>query len=270
MIGCNEVRRRVRSGDAQAVADHLAECPSCAEFAEAYRLLGDVEGAPPGEPLDLDSTFDALEERLRSQSSLRRTLAEQPTLLRLIVVMACVLLAAAAVWLLVRRVDWHHYPPLRWLLEAGGMFLVTTAYITGTLRALHRAPRPAWQRWAAYAATLAVLLMPLVLHEAHLSHPESLKGVGDDLILRALVCFLWGLAVSAAVAVPAYLASRGAGGLAQLSFAFPLAMGLFAQGALHLHCPIVHPLHIALGHTAIVPFLLVLFLAVRYLQRGHR
>ena len=240
MSECTHTRHRIRAGEQQAVAEHLSECPSCAEFANAYQLLHDAEDSPITDTVDLDRTFEAIEKQLRSQSFLRRTLAEQPSTVRLVAILGSALAAAILIWLFVRRVDWDHYPLWRWLLEAGGMTFLTSIFVAGAIRALHLPPMASWKKATTALATLTVLALPLMLPEAHLTHPESLKGIGDDFMHRALACFLWGIAVSSAVGIPTYLVSRGARGVGGLPILFWLSIGLFAQ----VPCTSTAPLYI--------------------------
>ncbi len=259
MSDCTDIRKRIRRGETEGVAAHLAACPSCTEFADAFHFLGDLENEPDAAPMDFDRAFVDLENKLAAQSKIRKTLAEKPTWVRLIAVAFFTLAAALLVWLFMRRVDWHQYPMLRFLPEAAAMLLAAGASLFAVLRPLHRPPRTKLQVIGLAATTAAVLLAPLLLPPAHTNNPESLKGVGDDLVHRAIACFRWGIAMGCILGVPAFFASRGARGFTALPVLFFAAMGLFAQLALHLHCPIVHPLHIGLGHTAIVPALLAVY-----------
>ena len=268
MKACAHARDRIRAGDEDSVREHLERCASCAAFADAHELLSDAEDGAES-LLDLDEAFGAVEERLSVRSPLRGWFAEQPTSLRLLAVAAAVAGVILFVGLLSRRVDLGQYPLFRWLLEAGLWVFVTSAVVVRSVRSRHLPPVPSWRTGLLAIAVLSVLAMPLLLPEAHLLHEESLKGIGEDLFHRALACFVWGTSVSLAVGAAEYLVSRGQPGVGDLPVFVWLSTGIFAQTALHLHCPIVHPLHIGLGHTSIVPGLLAGFLLMRSLRR-HR
>ena len=268
MIPCSDIRKRIRDGHIEDIEAHLSTCPSCAAFAEAYGLLGTLSEIPEtGTSMDLDRAFGDLQKKLSAQIPVRRSFAEMPTWIRLLITASVGLLVTLLVRLLVRRVDSDVYPMHRWMFEVSAMGIAVVAALTATLRPMHRPRYSVAVEIAFLTGISAVLLTPLLLPEAHGSHPASLQGAGEDLFRRAVACFGWGTAVGAVLGVPVYLASRGAGRLSTVHLAFWLLMGIFAQLVLHLHCPIVHPLHIALGHTVIVPVLLLIALILRFADR---
>jgi hypothetical protein len=259
---CRDARELVKRGQRHKVEDHLGTCASCAAFAEAFDLLG-APGVVAGHEADLDETFQAIEIHLRGRSRLRTWLADQPTPLRLAEVLAVGALVLAAIWVLKRRADWEVYPILRWLIEASGLAALVVAYTGAVTRPLYRPPYRAGSVLAAGVAALCALAAPLLLPLAHEAHPESLKGLGPDLASRAIACYAWGSAIGAGVATAAYLVTRGVDALSGLSPGLFLLLGLFSALALHIHCPIVHPLHIALGHTSVTLTSLMAFLVLR-------
>jgi hypothetical protein len=182
----------------------------------------------------------------------------------LFVVSAVVL---GAVFFLVRRLDWSYYPAPRLMFELGFLIVLFVVFSWRIIRPLHLPPLRRVARLLPLIAILVVFLAPLALPLAHQAHPESLQGVGEDLASRALACFFWGIGISSIIGIASYLLVRGAGGISTMSVGFWLLAGLFAELALHIHCPLVHPLHIALGHLTIIPAFLFMWLSLRLSKR---
>ena len=267
MTTCDDARRRIRNGEAQSISPHLDDCPSCAAYAEAFALFEATETDPTLSQEALDATYREVQATLDARVRFWRKLPEQPTTVRTVVILAIASLALLAVRLFTRRVDWAVYPLMRWLLEAGAIALVIAGLVVSELRPLHLPRWAVWRRPIAIVVGAALLIAPLLLPLAHHAHPDSLMGIDNDLAHRAVSCFLWGLAVSVVLGLPLYISGRGGRNPFRLSAGYWLTTGLYAELALHLHCPIVHPVHIALGHSAIGMVLLLFWSATTLSRR---
>jgi hypothetical protein len=82
-------------------------------------------------------------------------------------------------------------------------------------------------------------------------HPASLRGVGADLLPRALACFVWGSAIAMLGVAGAFALLRGRRALTADPTSLWAVRILLAQLMLALHCPLVGHPHLALGHATI-------------------
>ncbi|MBN2527494.1 MAG: hypothetical protein JXR76_13960 [Deltaproteobacteria bacterium] len=101
---------------------------------------------------------------------------------------------------------------------------VLTLHMWLMVRPLHRSPLAQWKRLRLVLTTVLIVMLPLLLPAAHSLHIV----VFGRLLIR-------GGKKADIVNVPLFWAA-----------------GMFALFSLHLHCPIVHPMHIALGHSSIM------------------
>jgi hypothetical protein len=175
------------------------------------------------------------------------------------------LLPLIGVFLVVKRVDWFVYPRFRMMIEVSASIGAVAAFMWLAMRLLYQ---PRFAKWKRYSLSLVVMLLvlsPFWLPVAHGEHPESLKGIGEDVFMQSFSCLCWGTAIGTAVFITIKFFVRG-GKKAKGKFDPALwGAGFLALLSLHLHCPIVHPLHIALGHTSIIIGVSVAILIRRYL-----
>jgi hypothetical protein len=134
------------------------------------------------------------------------------------------------------------------------------------LRGLHRPPLGASLRGAILGAAVGVPLALALIAPAHVSHPASLGGGGDELIRRAVACLVFGVACGAPVLAGAWFVGRSTLGSAPLAVA--AGAGVAGALALQLHCPITAPPHLLLGHATVVPLVLGVALGVRWVAEG--
>lgn len=269
-MDCLEARQRILDNDAaeEGLRGHLASCPACAELAEdggaLARLLADSQSgqdeAPPSGLLAAVQKDLALEQRLTARL---RSLAT-PSRAALALASGLVILV---VGLLKLRPDLGVYPLLRLVLELGSLGLVGLGAGWLWLRPLHR---PALPGWLAFTLVLLALLLPWALSAlptAHTAHHASLAGTGDDLVRRAVACFLFGSLLALPLALFLALLGRGARRLVRLAV-LPAAAGAVAGlVSLNLHCPLTSPVHLLAGHAPIVLVMVLLVAAVYRLAR---
>lgn len=266
MNECERARKHIREGQIDQARDHLQRCASCTAFAEAHEMMRNFESQETlsDQSLPLDQLFEDINAQLSSQTSVRRRLSALSSSRRIALMIIISAFVLGAVFVLVRRLDWFLYPAPRLMFELGFLIVLFVVYLWTVIRPLHLSPLRRGARVLPLIAVLVVILAPLALPLAHQALPESLRGVGEDLAARALACFFWGIGVSGIIGIASYLFMRGARGISSMRIGYWLLAGLFAELALHIHCPLVHPLHIALGHLTIIPAFLVVWLILRF------
>ena len=256
MTDCRQVKRDIRAGSISKWKDHLNTCDDCKLFADNLDLM-QSESALAQEPnaqtsaTDLNRLFQEIEQETH-HPSIRFRMASQPALYRYLTAIGVVLIIVIYVLIFKRRIDWYIYPTIRFTTELLAMASVLTLHLWLTIRPLHHPPLRIWKRVGLVVTTAIIVVMPMILPLAHHDHPESLKGVGDDLIHRAISCFAWGTAIGATLVTAGRFLIRGGKKSPLLNVPLLFAGGMLALFSLHLHCPIVQPLHIALGHSSIM------------------
>jgi hypothetical protein len=252
MNDCKQAKMDIRQGNTSRWHNHLEECEDCRLFAENQQLLSSL-GMDTGDVSadTLTHLFAQIQSETK-QPSLRFRLASLPGGFRFWTGFATALLVALFVLLFKRRVDFDIYPSLRYTLELIGMGAVLMLHLWLVIRPAHRPPLRYGKRLGLTMTTIIIVALPLMLPMAHHDHPDSLNGVGADLFSAALACFSWGSLIGAVLVVVGGLLLRGGKKASRFNVPLLLAAGMLALFCLHLHCPIVHPLHIALGHTSIL------------------
>lgn len=270
-VGCTDVRQRITSDaplDAPEVVAHLRDCEPCSELAAEGGRLGQGLGTV-GEPeLDIDALLEGTRNELEEESGVLDRLRSLPTPTRWVGLVAFIVVVCVGVLFGTPRPDLHVFPMSRMLLGLAGLG-------AAALGALYVFFRPAYRpsssgTWKVLVAL--AILVPIaftVLPPSHHAHPASLEGVGDDLVARAVACFLFGTGCAVPVAVAAWLfARRGGVRMAMVAAAMAAAAGI-GNIALLLHCPLTAVVHRVAGHAsvAVVFFLLSagisVFLATR-------
>ena len=266
---CAEIRdsllaQKVPSGS--SVEEHLASCPACREVLAERAALGKGLAAAR-DPAELAAPeFAELERALGREKGLRAWLRSRPTLVRTALSIWSLLIVLTFIVLTRRRPDWELYPALRmnllFALFAFGAFTAIELALRGPLRhgrKLHA---------AVAAVSLAVPLIVALLPRAHTLHDASLQGTISHFGERAFGCFTIGLLASAPLAILVYLFNRE-DRLSPLTAALTAAAAGFAANlALHAHCAITDPEHLALGHALLGLVWLLLLLSARRFSRA--
>ena len=270
-VGCNDVRQRITSGsplDAPEVAAHLRDCEPCSELAADGGWLGQGLGAV-GEPeLDVGALLDGTRAEVERESGALERLRSLPTSTRWLGLLVLIVVVSVGVLLGTPRADLAVFPLARMLL---GLVALGAAALGALFVYFRPAYRPSlsgsWHLLVAFAVLVPIGLA--LLPPAHHAHPASLEGVGDDLVARAVACFLFGTGSAIPVAVASWLFARR-GGLRRATVAAAMAAAAgIGNIALLLHCPLTAVVHRVAGHAsvAVVFFLLSagisVFLATR-------
>lgn len=237
---------------------HVHQCEGCRMLYESPlgSLLAEATRRPEGHP-----TAGHDPEELQPPGWPRETLLGRlrslPTPLRRALSLAS---SALVVWLVIRnapRADLAVVPIERWTITALVLLAGLMLNTWDSLRPLTQRPLPE------YLQGILVFgfggLVPVVLGllpPAHHRHPASLEGLGEMFAPAALGCFGFGVLCAVPALLLGALLSRtghGYGNTAWLAAATGATQGLLA---LHMHCPIVHPEHLLVGHlTAAVALL---------------
>ncbi len=230
-------------------------------------------GAPPdeGEPSDAGDGsprgLDALSGLLEAEEARKFNLADLPTSARwsiagvLMVVLAVVVLATT------RRADLGVYPPGRMVLDLLLLLVPLAATIGFGLRPLSKPALSDGRRALLIGGGAIAVALVVSLPVAHLSHPASTAGIGDDLVHRARTCFSFGVSFAVLAALGMRALDRGRGHRWLPGSLAIWAAGLMGLVSLYLHCPITHPLHLWLGHgTVVLPVFLVAWMMRRRLD----
>lgn len=265
MNRCRQVKRDIRNGDADKWSAHIVECEDCRLFSENIPLMNYGRNKTDESAfLPLEDVFTKIQEETQSRS-LRSQLPQLNSGWRFGFGLLVTAVTLMSVFLVVKRVDWFVYPRFRLMTEVAALFGAVVVFMWLAMRPLYQ---PRFAKWKRYSLSLVVMLLvlsPFWLPVAHGEHPESLKGIGDDVFMQSLSCFCWGTAIGTAVFITIKFFVRG-GKKAKGTFDPALwGAGFLALLSLHLHCPIVHPLHIALGHMSIIIGVSVAILIRRYL-----
>lgn len=241
------LRGGARAPADRVLAEHLAGCPACAALAADPRLVEALDAAP-ALALPIEPWLAELELTLLRERGSGAWLRSRPTAQRAGLAMLGAGLVPLLVWIAWRRVDASVYPTGRLLLELGAVLVPAALVLAMVMRPLSRPSWPRGRQWLVVGLAVVGVLVGPVLEPAHHAHPASLTGTGAQLVPRALVC----LAIGTALAVPglAWLVAlcRGAERPGWLG----LLAGLVGGVAIFLHCPIVAPAHLLLGHASVL------------------
>lgn len=250
-MDCDEVQRRVASGDAMrdpVAQSHLAECPACwAMVRVSARLPRVAATAAAGGDAGWGALATAMAAderpaaRMRAWSSGRR--------------LAAGLAVAAAVPILVlfvaTRVDLPHVPMVRWFVELAALLTVVVAGSTLALRPMQRRRDPSWVAWIGLAGAAITIVLAL-LPAAHHGHPASLTGAGEDMWRKAAACLMFGTVCAIPTWIGLRMLARDGDRLgAHAGFVAAVAAAVGAA-AVMVHCPIVHRTHLLLGHATVL------------------
>ncbi len=252
MSTCQHLHRALRAGESpsEELLAHAEGCEACAEL-----LANDAELAQAmlsGEAEESAASGEALS-RLRSaleaESSGLNALRGWSTARRVAVVggVAAVLLTVVALFSL--RGDIDVYPRLRLYATVATYVALVVALVRLGLWRFDRALPPRMAEWGLLAIAIIVPVAFVTFPQAHMAHPLSVVGVGDDLIPRAVGCFLYGSGVGLVMGGVALRLAREPKSARPVFLI--LAAGLLGVAALELHCALTAPIHLGLGHTTV-------------------
>ncbi len=252
MSTCQHLHRALRAGEppSEELLAHAEGCEACAEL-----LVNDAELANAmlsGEAEEAAASGDALS-RMRSvletESTGLNALRGWSTPRRVAVVggVAAGLLTVVALFSL--RGDIDVYPRLRLYATVATYAALVVALVRLGLWRFDRALPPRMAEWGLLAIAIIVPIAFVAFPQAHMAHPLSLAGVGDDLVPRAVGCFLYGSGVALVMGGVALRFARGP--KTSRPVFLILAAGLLGVAALELHCALTAPIHLGLGHSTV-------------------
>lgn len=210
--------------------------------------------------------FGSVQQQIAGERGVVAWLRSRPTSLRALLALGLVAMLAIGTALRWLRPDMAVYPTGRMAMVLASIALLTAIGIGLVLRPLQRPALPAWAGPAMIGAAVLGLLAFYALPIAHEAHPASLQAPGmAALIARARPCVVIGLLLGVAVFFALRALDRGG---ARRSLQRAAAAGLCANLVLQLHCPNTAPLHLLLGHFAVLVVLLVTVLLWPRSSRG--
>lgn len=193
------------------------------------------------------------------------------TPVRLTIAVVMVVLIIVGVLVATPRVDLGVIPVGRLIADLillGGPLVLLVATF---MHPLHRPPLGRVLRGVVIALAVFVVLASVLLPPAHLAHPASLEGLGDDYVKRAFSCFAFGVVVGLPMVFAVRLlgrSGRGAGRFVPTVLVAAIAVLVGCLG-LYLHCPITAPRHLVAGHATVwLPFAIVALLFGRRASDG--
>lgn len=256
---CDIVRDAIRSGSplSEESVGHVAACAACSSFsswASGSGAAGTSDRAPQW--LEMSGVQAAVDEQINADTGVRARLRAMPTRARagLVVGLAGFI---PLYWLVAsRRVDLSVYPTGRLLLDltllASPIVLLTVL----TVRPVHRRQWPSWTAPVAVAVAIAAALSLTSMPAAHVDHPASLLGTGDDMVPRALACFTTGALSGLPLVAWIWMVSRRDRPLWKVGALGSMLAAAVGGLSVFFHCPLTSPLHLTLGHaTVMLPFL---------------
>jgi hypothetical protein len=229
------------------------------EAAACRDLLGvqadDGDRATPEAEAVLDALREAVRVDQQRERGLRASLRAWPTGRRALLLVALASVLTLASFTLGRRGDWSGYPMGRMAFTLALYGALTTIVVWLLLRPLHRLPAPA--QLVAKVVT-AALVVPLAWYFNPLhapGHTAFAAGEGGAFVLGCGKCLAYGGVLGVPVLLLALWLRRSSFRLGTTGLLAGLAGGLTGILTLQVHCPIVDPTHLQLGHAALVPLL---------------
>jgi hypothetical protein len=234
-----------------------------AHRAACLALVGDTE-------LDINATeLAALEAtistRIDRESGLLgrvRSASRPQRVLLVLALSAAVVVVSASLW---PRIDWSSYPG-KWLTaKLVVLGLLTAAASWHMLRPLHRPPVTTnGARWALLLGLLGPAIFACVAVQSANAAPA---GEGSTLIEGAARCGATGLLFGLPLLAAVVLLRRHHGGSMAAHVLAGVIAGLIAYAALEVHCGVVHPLHLLLGHFTLLVLPCTLVAAAVYRRK---
>lgn len=247
-MNCSQARDRIVSSSIDdEVRAHVSECDACAELSATDGQLGRALGQyarPEADPEAFEKITQITSEQ---DADAVWRLRHMPTNRRLAIALCASLVGATVFFLVWRRPDWSVYPVVQMIVVVVAMAIATGFGVVLSMPRAYRPERPFPLRLALLGFLLAIPFVPALLPIAHEAHPASVEpnlwvGIGKCLGLGTLAAF------------PALITIRLLQRDQKLEL-WPtifaaLAAALGANIALQVHCPVVDPAHIAIGHGA--------------------
>lgn len=211
--------------------------------------------APP------DPLFDALQAQIARERGPSAWLKSRPTWMRLAFAVAAILGVVLFALLVVPRADLSEFPRDRMASTVVLLLVLLSLSLHYGLRAMHRKAPPGWLSRTFAVGVLGLLLLtvlnPLSYQPPSKLHDHSFLG------LTGLRCLAFGCALGLPVYALMRVLDRGA--FPEAATFAATAAGLTGFFALHMHCPMVAPLHLLLGHAAV----LLAFFAFVWVRDRH-
>ena len=250
---CRDLQHLLDRG--QPLADptaraHLETCADCRT--RAAGVDPQRPALPPQPEVNLDAMLATVESAVAAETGFRARLRELPTPRRWLSAGLVTVLIQLVTLLVTPRADLAVYPMERMgLVLLPLLVLALLAFRLGLVR-LDRPAAAAWKIGGGLGLALAVPIVLAALPAAASFHPASGGGIGHDLVPKALACFLFGAITGLPVLVLLRWLDRGSRD-SLVPALFAAAAGAIAGNfALQLHCPIVHPHHLLLGHGSVI------------------
>jgi hypothetical protein len=249
---CDDFRQALTRGTplGRDALEHAGACDGCALLlADDGRLASILDTrSDMTAPADF---FDSVANSVSRETGVRGRLRGLPTRTRLTVAAVGAVGLAGAAAMLQMRPDIAVYPLGRMTLVIAVLGVLLALALHHALRPMHEPGAPESGDRARVALLIVACFALAGLPSAHLDHPASLGGVGEDLVSRAFGCFSSGTAIAAPLFVLLRLLDRGAHVALWPMMWAAAALGVLANVALQFHCPITHPAHLLLGHAGI-------------------
>ena len=205
------------------------------------------------EETDLSALRQNVDALLEAETGVAAELRSRGTGQRIAIVVAAVAVLCIGVAVATPRSELGSYPLGRMIAVLGLLVLLTAAATRRLLRPLHLPPPSVASSRALLAGGLitpfVVALLPL---QDHVGGPA---GEGKSFAFACFKCLGFGGATGALVLALAFMMRRAQVDGAAVAALAGVAAGLAGNLALQLHCPIVDPTHLVLGHA----LLLVIF-----------
>jgi hypothetical protein len=211
------------------------------------RLAGELDGE---DEADLDALQREVDELIAEEKGPVAELRARATGQRIAIVVAAVTLLSIGVALGTPRADLGTYPLLRTVLVLALLGALTAVATWRLLRPLHL-PRPSVT--SSRLLLVAGLLAPFVISIIPVNdHTGAAPGEGVAFATACFKCFGFGGALGLPVLGLAFVMRRAQVDGAAVAALAGVVAGLMGNLALHLHCPVVDPLHLIIGHALLV------------------
>jgi Negative regulator of sigma F len=219
------------------------------ELDACRKLVGQADGpADDLGPLEAEVT-----NLVTSETGTRATLRALVTGQRIGMLVAAVVVLGAITAAVTPRMDLASYPKGRMAAVLVLLAVLTTVATVRLLRPLHL---PAPSLMSSRLLLLAGLVTPFVVSIVPLhDHVGGPAGEGMAFAIGCFKCLGFGGALGLPVLLLAFAMRRATVDGAAIAALAGVAAGLAGNVTLQLHCPIVDPLHLVIGHA----LLLVIF-----------
>jgi hypothetical protein len=269
-MDCFEVRRRLATGIGitdPVVEEHLLACEDCAAAAleEAGAKL--KEGAPEPDSAEIETLLQGIGQRLAAERGVAAWLRSLPTWQRLVVAVLPAIVLPLVFGAASPRLDIAVYPTARLIGLALPLLVLSAVSLLVKLRPLYRPRLSARLPIFLAVLSLGVMALDVALPAAHSLHPASLGGTGADLLPRAMQCLISGLLLGFPSFLLTAMLDRSNDGWRDASVLGAVLAGLAGYLSLHLHCPIVAPAHLLVGHLTVLAAFLGLYRVVHVTGR---